>query len=81
MTLEKMASVSLEREASFWERIQKMLESQGYQVKVSNKEVSHEIQELRHIFLSEMDKLKHHQKTLLESLESIEKRLSHIKFS
>jgi hypothetical protein len=71
----------MEREASFMKHLAQMLESQGYEVKTSNKELGHEIQELRHIFLSELDKLKHHQKTLIESLEIIEKRLAHIKFS
>ena len=81
LTLEKMAAVSMEREASFMKHLAQMLESQGYEVKTSNKELGHEIQELRHIFLSELDKLKHHQKTLIECLEIIEKKLAHIKFS
>ena len=81
ITLEKMAAVSMEREASFMKRLSQMLESQGYEVKASNKDLGHEIHELRHVFLSELDVFKHHQKTLLESLEVMEKRLAHIKFS
>ena len=78
-TLEKLATISVDREAHFMKNIGRMIESQGNELFTSNKELINEIQELRHVFLSELKGLSQNQQNLLENLEVINKKLLHIK--
>jgi DNA-binding transcriptional MerR regulator len=78
-TLEKLASVSVEREAHFMKNLGMMLESQGYELKASNSHLSIEIRELREMLSSELEELRINQKSLLTSLEVIDRRLAQIK--